>query len=452
MPLIHWTRKSSDTLGHRIKFRPRRRSELGQSIILVSLMMTGIMGFAALAIDIGYFQSLKRKMQTAADAAALAAARELSSGNSSNCNSGSNCYTAATNDATTNGFTAGTSSGTTTTVSIAAPLSGPFQGESDAIQVTISQVTPSFLLAAIGKKTVTITASAIAAPGGQPACIYALNQSASGAIKFTGNVNVTSGCGMLDDSSSPSAMSATGNITMTGTQIGVVGGTSFTGNISITPTPVTGMAVQSDPLSGLTAPGVGSCTWPNGYSQTGNSTVVLSPGVYCGNTSTSTPAIKLEGNTTASFSQGTYIINGGGILVAGNANLTGSKVTFYVTGTSSTYGGVNVAGNSVVSLSAPTSGTYAGILFFQDRTITGATASNNPNSIVGNSAGVYTGALYFPTTALTYVGNTSNTYTILVANTISFTGNTNIGNNYSSLVDGSPITTGNPLSPVSLGE
>ncbi len=419
-------------------------------MILVVMMMTGIMGFAALAINVGYFQSLQRKMQTAADAAALAAARELSSGNSSNCASGSSCYTAATNDATTNGFTAGTSGGTTTTVTIGAPGSGPFQGSSNAIQVTISQTTPSFLMAALGKKTVTISATATAAPGGQPACIYALDHTASQAISFIGNATVATGCGMLDNSSSGSALYADGNITVTGTQIGIVGSDSLVGNISINPTPVTGIAVQSDPLASLTAPSVGSCTWPNGYSQTTNNTVNLTQGVYCGNATT--PAINLTGNTVATFSAGTYIINGGGINVAGNAAITGSNVFFYVTGTSSTYKGVTITGNSAQSLTAPTSGTYAGILFFQDRTITGTTASNNPNSFIGNTSSVYTGALYFPTTSVTYVGNTSATYTLLVADTVHFTGNTTLGDNYSTLPSGSPITAANPLSPVSLGE
>src|SRR5208337_1945218 len=134
--------------------------------------------------------------------------------NSTNCNNGSNCYTAATNDATTNGFTSGTVNGTTTTVSIGAPQSGPYASTSNAIEVDISQTTPSFLLAALGTKTVTIKASAVAAPGDQPACIYALDHSASQAISFTGNATVATGCGMLDDSSSSSALYANGIITV----------------------------------------------------------------------------------------------------------------------------------------------------------------------------------------------------------------------------------------------
>ena len=103
------------------------------------------------------------------------------------------------------------------------------------------------------------------------------------------------------------------------------------------------------------------------------------------------------------------------------------------------------------TLTAQTTGAYAGILFFQDRTITGTTASNNPNNLTGNSSSVFTGALYFPTTLPT-TGNSSSTYTILVAKDIHFTGNTSVGNNYSSLPSGSPITAANPLSPVSLAQ
>ena len=152
------------------------------------------------------------------------------------------------------------------------------------------------------------------------------------------------------------------------------------------------------------------------------------------------------------LNSGTYIINGGGISVTGNSTMTGTGVTMYLTGTSSTYKGVTITGNNTTTLSAPTSGTYAGILFFQDRTITGTTASNNPNNLTGNSSSVFTGALYFPTTLLNYTGNSSSTYTILVADQIHFTGNTNVGNNYSSLTNGSPITAANPLSPVSLAQ
>src|SRR5208282_6087937 len=114
---------------------------------------------------------------------------------------------------------------------------------------------------------------------------------------------------------------ANGIITVTGTQIGIVGSDSLTGIVSINPTPITGMAVQSDPLSYLPAPSVGSCTVTD-YSQTTNNTVVLNQGVYCGDATH--PAINLTGNTVATFTGGTYIINGGGLNLAGNATITGT--------------------------------------------------------------------------------------------------------------------------------
>jgi len=55
----------------------RLRSERGQALILAALAMVVILGFAALAIDVGYWYSQKREVQNAVDAAALAGAQEL---------------------------------------------------------------------------------------------------------------------------------------------------------------------------------------------------------------------------------------------------------------------------------------------------------------------------------------------------------------------------------------
>ena len=94
-------------------------------------------------------------------------------------------------------------------------------------------------------------------------------------------------------------------------------------------------------------------------------------------------------------------------------------------------------GNTGVSFSAPTSGPLAGILFFQDRAIPGTAAGS---TITGNSTSTFDGAVYFPTTQLTFGGNSSiNGYSIVVADRLVLSGNTSVGNNYSSLAGGSPI-------------
>lgn len=58
------------------------RSERGQALIQFTLMFLGLLAFVALAIEAGNVYSVRRQMQNAADAGALAAARELCLGRS----------------------------------------------------------------------------------------------------------------------------------------------------------------------------------------------------------------------------------------------------------------------------------------------------------------------------------------------------------------------------------
>lgn len=55
------------------------KNESGQVLVLAALLMTVLMGFAALAVDIGMTTVVKSKLQNTADAAALAGANDLSS-------------------------------------------------------------------------------------------------------------------------------------------------------------------------------------------------------------------------------------------------------------------------------------------------------------------------------------------------------------------------------------
>ncbi len=221
-------------------------------------------------------------------------------------------------------------------------------------------------------------------------------------------------------------------------------------------------------------------TWGNSISASGNGSIVLNPGQYqnsngtgnslslngntavtmntgqytfCGpvnlngNTSTATLSpgfyyggISINGNQAIRFNPGTYILGGGGLSINGNtSSMSGTGVTFYNTSGQGGYGKIKLNGNTQVNLTAPTSGSLQGILFFQDPSI-----SSGAGSIInGNSSSTFDGALYFPTTTLTYNGNsTLNGYTILVAYDLVWNGNSSIGNNYSSLADGSPIKSG----------
>jgi hypothetical protein len=57
--------------------RARLRSERGAVLVIIAASMVGLMGMAALVIDIGYLLWIKTKLQATADGTALAAAQEL---------------------------------------------------------------------------------------------------------------------------------------------------------------------------------------------------------------------------------------------------------------------------------------------------------------------------------------------------------------------------------------
>ena len=84
-----------------------RSSSRGQVIALTTVMMIVLIGFVALAVDVGLLWTDRRHMQTAADAAPVAASRALRNSQSA--------ASTADSVASDNGFTSGTN-GTTITV------------------------------------------------------------------------------------------------------------------------------------------------------------------------------------------------------------------------------------------------------------------------------------------------------------------------------------------------
>ncbi|MGH8011622.1 MAG: hypothetical protein ACREQ4_03870, partial [Candidatus Binataceae bacterium] len=119
------------------------------------------------------------------------------------------------------------------------------------------------------------------------------------------------------------------------------------------------------------------------------------------------------------------------------ATLSGSGVTFFLNGAA--YAPVVLSGDARVNLSAPVAGPLKGILFFQDRSVAPGDSADD-SVIIGEPGSTFDGALYFPTTGLTYAGDSSASgYTFLIADRITITGNSVLGNDYSSLEDGAPI-------------
>jgi Flp pilus assembly protein TadG len=375
--------------------------ESGQALIMVALCTTCLFGFVALAADVGIMLREKRLLQIAADSAAIAGAAEYNYGDAS---------TAAQSAATQNGFT--NAAGGATIAVNSPPSFGPHAAIAGYVEVIASQSEPTLFMGFFGRSAMTVTARAVAtALGTTNGCIYTLGTGGVD-VSVTGNSDISiATCGITIDSNSSNALSLNGNVTLDAQSIGIVGGYSKTGNVTLTPTPVTGIVATSDPLGFLTAPAIpGNCAADPSY--TGNQNPTLTAGCYNG--------LSGNGNINLTLSPGMYIINGA-FSFSGNVSLTGSGVTLVLEGSTS------LPGNVSLNLTAPTSGTYNGILIFQPST------NANALALTGNSGSVFKGIVYAPNTAVSLTGNSgSSIYADFVAKSLSLVGNASL-NDYASI-------------------
>jgi Flp pilus assembly protein TadG len=407
-------------------------SRNGQAIILVvvaaSLVLIGALGFA---IDGGQLYAQRQMAQAAADAAAEAGIMSIMRGTNatSTYTFGTGAtpiasYTCTTTDGRTpcvyarnNGF--GGTSSDTVTLSYPASVTGVTLSAVTvpALTVTVQRtLNTGFVQFLKGPATTTISAKAIAGIVGSvsPNSIIVLGSGAN-AFQASNGANVSvSGGGILVNSSNSSAVSLSGGAVVTSGSFGIVGSDSISNGASANPSPTTGVSPVPDPFASLPAPTVGSCTYTN-YNP-GYGTWTLNPGTYCG-------GITISNGATATYNPGMYILNGGGLNLAGGTTNSGSGVTFYLTGTNSTYSSVSISNGVNATFSAPTTGTYTGVLFYQDRTIT----SSSNAAFSGGSTMQLTGSLYFPTTSVSFSnGSGAAGYTAIVASSVSFTGGTSI--------------------------
>ena len=377
----------------------RVNDDCGQVLILTALCLTVLISSLGLAVDVGMLYHAKRLMQTAADAGAIAAAYELPFGDAT---------AAARADAALNGVTNG-SNGATVTVNNP-PLSGPNAGNSSYVEVIASQSQTLFFLSVLNTSTATVSARAVGTLAASQNCIYTLGKSGTDfLINGSGNLTAAS-CTIIDDSSNSQALLLNGSATLTAKSIGVVGNYLLNGSGSLTPTPTTGIAPASDPLSFLAAPAFTSGSCLANPNINGGGTYTLGPstagGTVCYN------GLTINGSGRVTLNAGTYVINGAMIL-NGSGTVQGTGVTLYFPSGASYVDN----GSETLTLSAPTSGTYDGILFYQDR--------SNTSTLTFNGSGTSTikGIFYVPAANVIMNGSSTATlYTSFVVSSLTFNG------------------------------
>jgi hypothetical protein len=290
-------------------------------------------------------------------------------------------------------------------------------------------VTSTHIYAATGTYTVTLTVADDEGTTSAPVTFsvkvtqsaYLLNPSASGAFTASGNAIFNVPDSLVVDSSSSTALIASGNASVKANRIIVVGGDQVSTNVVLNPSPVLHGAGVTDPLAFLTAPGVtGSPVAVNLSSQ---QALTISPGIYS--------QIQVSGQASLTMLKGVYVIAGGGFSVSGSGSVTGNGVMIYNAGSNysynpttgvvtdgGTYGSISLGGNGTFNLSAPASGqSYTGVILFQAR------GNTRGLSLSGNALSGTLGTIYAPTAAAGLSGNTQPKSTLVVS-TLSVTGTT----------------------------
>jgi Putative Flp pilus-assembly TadE/G-like len=404
---------------------PRRRhGESGQTMIMVAILLPVILGVSGLALDVGSLYSHKRRMQTAADAAALAGAHEVNRGRPGAS------VGMARREAKANGFENAVA-GATITVHYP-PISGNHIGNMRFVEVVVDHAAPTWFMSLFGWDSVDVKSRAVAGAGANgKACVYVLDPDMGGALQMQSSAKLDATCGIIVNSSDAEAVSMASSSSVIATQVSITGGYQLSG-ATITPTPVTGIPPAPDPLAYLTPPSTVGCD-VTGFNQNGGS-ITISPGVYC-------KGMKLVNNAHVFLSPGMYVIKGGGIDMQSGSILEGTDVTFFITeGTGFPYGTISMQSGTVMKLKAPTTGPYAGILFYQDPE---AGTPEKSHHFESDASGHLEGALYFPTqqVKLHSTAALDAEYTLVVARTLSMQSGSDvqIKSDYSALAGGSPI-------------
>lgn len=370
----------------------------GAVAILWGLLLPVIIGLSALGVEVGMWYSQQRDYQTAADAAVLAAAYTVSEGGDA-----TDMATAAQNEAEMNGFTV---SGDNTITISTPPTSGAYAGNSDYIEVSMTAPSTLMFASLFLDEAVEITVRAVAVVAAtssdDDACVLALNDTDSDALKFRGNASIdVSGCVVASNSSDSTSITISGSATLTAESLQTVGDYSVGGSATLNTTtdPTSGASAVDDPYADLEVPSYSGCDQSN-YSVRPSDTTTITPAssttpyVFCGD-------LTVQGDLT--LSPGIYIIDEGDFDVRSTANLTGSDVTIILTSsTDSDYGTMTLNGSATLDLSAPDSGDYSGMLIYRDRD-----APDANNSILGGANAEFTGAIYMPSSTINFTGNSA---------------------------------------------
>jgi len=374
------------TQGRSAALRRRR----GAVAVMIAVMLPVFIAAAGVGIDYGVWQREANRLQLAADAAAMGAGRLLAA------QTATAAQFKAAAMAEANAVTGSSWVGTlnqTPTVTVAANWS--------TVTVTLTSQADGYFSQLVGVSAPSLSASATAGLSVQnSACVLALSTSASPAIAVNNMGSITAtGCGIFTDSSASQAIYLNSG-SLVAKSIGAVGivAESNSGSNTMTPAPTNDAAAEANPLSNLSAPSPGACSYNNASFTAWQATpyaFTQSANVFCGNTT-------IGGNsTTDTFAPGIYYVVNGSLTFNNAAVTLASGVSFVLTGSSpGSFNWTNYSGNYAIT--APTTGPTAGIAVWQTCPSSGSAPASTMN---GGSTLALGGAFYAPCGALDISNN-----------------------------------------------
>lgn len=417
-----------------------RKGEEGQVLVFLALVMVGLMGFAALALDGGMLFSDRRHAQNAADSASLAGASGAAyymrshnvNYNAFICGTSGTLFTEVTaeieaiNRAASNDYVIDADLSDNHGVDVICEITdmGSYKDKHIDVITKITRDTSSNFAHLVYNGPLRNEVEAIArvyppAPLGYGKAIIALNDSACSGNKngviFSGSSQTTVTGGGVWSNGCLTGNGSSFTVTVNAGGVGYAG--SSTGTLTnINPAPVynpSPLPEHSTSVDEASCAGLPNRTVPN------HGDATIQSGVY--------DEIKWTGGALT-MSPGLYCITGSKGMSISGGSLQGHGVTIFLTS-----GGVTINGNvNPVDLRAPEespnpSPAVAGILFQL------AYGNTNTISVTGNSTSFYLGTVYAPEGDLFFSGSSGTNPTFntqLIGNNVEVSGGATIDINF----------------------
>ena len=363
----------------RYNLRYKSAKRRGVIAVVVAVSLIAVLGVAALALDGGLLLHNHRNVQSAADAAALAAANDLFA--NYNANQGTdplgNAKASALSNAKANGFN---NDGVTNTVTVnIPPQSGSFKGKAGYAEVLIQFNQKRGFSSVFGSGDLPVKARAVAHGNPGNIGILILNPHLQGALEIRGNVNIQNN-GQLysnsdntnpNDSASQGASGSVyvgpGNVNPTVTAGGINVLNSLVNDATVTYTGGGGLNYYTnpipDPLANIPDPTTSGL--PNQGSVTVTSDTTLQPGVYSNITIGSTGSWQWDRHNrnwrwvpgtspTVTLAPGMYWIDQGGSFTLTAGSIQGTGVTIVNNTQQDSVFGWNNPAQGTINIGPPT--------------------------------------------------------------------------------------------------